>query len=134
MPLPSVVRGTALAVLLFVARQAVAQCPDGTAPPCAASRRVAVARAVPSPEARARRFILLPFRNVTRLAAQEASYQAERTTLLAQVEDLHTRLVETDADRTARGELIERQSAVLAEQGRILAKRSVKVLRKLRLA
>ena len=72
MPFPAVVRGTALAVLLFVARQAVAQCPDGTPLPCAAPRRAApAARPVPSPDARARRFLLLPFRNVTRVAAQD---------------------------------------------------------------
>jgi hypothetical protein len=58
--------------MLCAASQAGAQCPDGTPPPCAASRRAApVKRAVPSPDARARRFMLLPFRNVTRVTAQD---------------------------------------------------------------
>jgi len=54
----------------MTAATAGAQCIDGTPPPCA-SARVATARAVPGPEARARRFLLLPFRNVSRAAPQE---------------------------------------------------------------
>lgn len=66
------VRRAAFAAMLCVASRAAAQCPDGTPPPCGALRRAAsVARAVPSPDARARRFLLLPFRNVTRVAAQD---------------------------------------------------------------
>ena len=48
-----------------------AQCPDGTPPPGSAARRSTVARAVPLPDARARRFLLVPFRNVTRAADQD---------------------------------------------------------------
>jgi len=65
-------RRTVFAALLFAASRAAAQCPDGTPPPCAAPRRIApIARTVPAPDARARRFLLLPFRNVTRVAAQD---------------------------------------------------------------
>jgi len=45
---------------------AAQQCPDGTPPPCAGSRR-AVARVTPPPPAeRGRRFLVLPFRNLSR--------------------------------------------------------------------
>lgn len=65
---PVVVAG----LLALTAGTAIAQCPDGTPPPCRTARRAGgAARAVPSPEARARRFLLLPFRNVTRGAAQD---------------------------------------------------------------
>lgn len=47
-----------------------AQCPDGSPLPCAAPRAVAAVR-VPTPDARARRLLLLPFRNVTRNPAQD---------------------------------------------------------------
>jgi len=57
----------ALGAAPFAAR---AQCPDGTPPPCAGARRV-IARTIPSPSERARRFLVLPFRNVTRGAEQE---------------------------------------------------------------
>ena len=48
-----------------------AQCPDGTPPPCAGERRAATRRAPPGPAARARTFLLLPFRNVTRGEPQD---------------------------------------------------------------
>jgi TolB-like protein len=58
--------------LILHAVTAQAQCPDGTPPPCSAARRAATpAHPIPSPEARTRRFLLLPFRNVTRGAEQE---------------------------------------------------------------
>jgi TolB-like protein len=44
-----------------------AQCPDGTPPPCAATARRAAPRQAPPPAAeRARRFLVLPFRNLSR--------------------------------------------------------------------
>ena len=58
----------AAAVLTPAAR---AQCPDGTPPPCAGARRPAPRPAPPPPAARARTFLLLPFRNVTRVEAQD---------------------------------------------------------------
>lgn len=68
-------RAVFLLVGLFVAAfapRANGQCPDGTPPPCSVARRVAAAgRATPTPEARARRFVLLPFRNVTRAPAHD---------------------------------------------------------------
>ena len=53
------------------ARVAAWQCPDGTPPPCATLQRVVQRRAVPGVEQRARRFLVLPFRNVTRNEGQE---------------------------------------------------------------
>jgi len=47
-----------------------AQCPDGAPPPCAQTRRAA-ARQPPPADARSRRFLLLPFRNLTRNEAHE---------------------------------------------------------------
>jgi TolB-like protein len=46
------------------------QCPEGTPPPCSGQRQVARA-APPPPNVRARRFMLLPFRNVTRTPAHD---------------------------------------------------------------
>ena len=68
----SALRRLSFAALLLASRQAAAQCPDGTPPPCATPRRIVpIGRTVPAPDARARRFLLLPFRNVTRIAAQD---------------------------------------------------------------
>src|SRR5437667_12824772 len=55
---------------------AVAQCPDGTPPPCDTRRPAAltaVARSAPLPSAsdRGRRFLVLPFRNVSRQPDQD---------------------------------------------------------------
>ena len=60
----------------LAAGTAFAQCPDGSPPPCGATRRPvatpAASRPTPPPATvRARRFLLLPFRNVTRTPAQE---------------------------------------------------------------
>jgi tetratricopeptide (TPR) repeat protein len=52
--------------LLVAARGIEAQCPDGSPPPCATRRA-----APPAPNLRARHFMLLPFRNVTKKAEQE---------------------------------------------------------------
>lgn len=51
-----------------VASRAEAQCPNGSPPPCV---QVRATIQVPSAEARMRRFLLLPFRNVTRTEQQE---------------------------------------------------------------
>lgn len=59
-----------LAVLALAVR-AAAQCPDGTPLPCVGARRPAPRPSAPAPAARARTFLLLPFRNVTRGEAQE---------------------------------------------------------------
>ncbi len=56
------------------------QCPDGTPPPCVA--RVAVARVVPPAAAeRARRFLILPFRNISRAAEHEWLIEGATTML-----------------------------------------------------
>jgi TolB-like protein len=57
--------------LLVLATAAALQCPDGAPPPCAAARRAAAHRQPPAAAVRARRFLLLPFRNVTRAEPQE---------------------------------------------------------------
>ena len=59
-------------ILGLAARMAGAQqCPDGSPPPCAVKRPVTAPRSVPGPQERARRFLFLPLRNVTRGPAQE---------------------------------------------------------------
>jgi hypothetical protein len=68
-PHPEVIVGrTALALaacpVLFASRPAAARCPDGSPPPCAIVRQSAPA--VPSEVERGRRFLILPFRNLTR--------------------------------------------------------------------
>jgi TolB-like protein len=74
--------GAALLFFLTACPPAFAQCPDGTPPPCAAARRAAPARvAVPTPADRARRFLVLPFRNVTRAAEQEWMVEGSTTML-----------------------------------------------------
>lgn len=61
---------------------ALAQCPDGTPPPCGA--RAHVARVAPPTSAeRGRRFLILPFRNLTRAADQEWLVEGA-TTMLAE--------------------------------------------------
>lgn len=55
-------------VLLLLAEPAWAQCPDGSPPPCAPAPRAATP---PSPALRARQFVLLSFRNVTRRPEHE---------------------------------------------------------------
>ncbi len=65
--------GIAAACLLSMVTGAVrAQCADGTPPPCDVPRRAAAARAQPPPpEQRARSFLILPFRNLTRSPEHE---------------------------------------------------------------
>lgn len=62
-----------------------AQCADGTPPPCGARvvARAAAAVAVPSAQLRARRYLVLPFRNVTRQTDQEWLVEGS-TTLLSE--------------------------------------------------
>ncbi len=73
----------ALVAASLAPRLAVAQCPDGSPPPCSAR---AIARAavvtVPTPSERARRFVILPFRNVTRQADQEWLVEGSTTMLV----------------------------------------------------
>jgi len=59
-------RGLAVALAL-AARSLSGQCPDGSAPPCAAR----AASNVPAAADRGRRFLVLPFRNVSRGAEQD---------------------------------------------------------------
>src|ERR1051325_2361110 len=59
-----------LGAALLSANVADAQCPDGSPPPCA-SRRVVQSSAPPAQAIRARHFMMLPFRNVTRKPDQE---------------------------------------------------------------
>ncbi|MFI5207718.1 MAG: hypothetical protein ACHQX4_06840, partial [Gemmatimonadales bacterium] len=71
----------ACALLAGPLAAARAQCPDGTPPPCAGAR--ARARVVvPAPAERSRRFLLLPFRNVTRQSEQDWLVEGS-TTMLA---------------------------------------------------
>lgn len=63
---------TTFAALVLATAPLAAQCPDGTPPPCKSPRRAGASlAAIPAPADRARRFLLLPFRNVTRGAAQD---------------------------------------------------------------
>ena len=66
-----------LAAAACVAGPLVAQCPDGTPPPCAHAAR----RAPPSPAERGRRFLILPFRNISR-ASEHAWLVEGATTML----------------------------------------------------
>lgn len=68
-----------LGLLSLTAWPANAQCPDGTPPPCAVRRPLARA-VVPSPAERARRFLVLPFRNLT--GATETAWLVEGSTTL----------------------------------------------------
>jgi TolB-like protein len=73
----------ACALLISPLAAARAQCPDGTPPPCAGSRAAVRARVVvPTAAERSRRFLLLPFRNVTRQAEQDWLVEGS-TTMLA---------------------------------------------------
>lgn len=63
-----------LIAFIFLAAGSVelaAQCADGAPPPCGGARRAPVRRTVPNAEARARSFLLLPFRNLTRGEAED---------------------------------------------------------------
>ncbi len=59
-----------------------AQCPDGTPPPCRTAARPRVA--VPAPAERARRFLILPFRNLSRSPELEWLVEGS-TTMLGEV-------------------------------------------------
>src|SRR5438034_9783410 len=76
----SAVVGTLLSALAV--RCAAAQCPDGTAPPC---RRGATGAATTSPPPaerdRARTFLILPFRNLSRIADYQWLVEASPTML-----------------------------------------------------
>lgn len=78
----------ALALSLVATSVAAAQCPDGTPPPCDSRRSAAMtliprAAVVPSLAERGRRFLVLPFRNVTRQADQDWLVEGS-TTMLAE--------------------------------------------------
>ncbi len=59
-----------------------AQCPDGTPPPCAGARVRAAAHAPPNAAERGRRFLILPFRNLSRSPDLEWLVEGS-TTMLA---------------------------------------------------
>ena len=61
----------ALALALAAPALRAQQCPDGTPPPCAARARPLARLAPPARAERGRRFLVLPFRNVTRGEEQE---------------------------------------------------------------
>src|SRR2546430_17505605 len=72
--------GALLAAL--VVRFAGAQCPDGTAPPCSRGAPGAAATSPPPAEReRARTFLILPFRNLSRIAAYQWLVEASPTML-----------------------------------------------------
>src|SRR5204862_8225622 len=72
--------GALLAAL--VVRCAAAQCPDGTAPPCRRGTATAAATSPPPAERdRARTFLVLPFRNLSRIAAYQWLVEASPTML-----------------------------------------------------
>src|SRR5207253_2217232 len=59
-----------------------AQCPDGTAPPCSRGAPGAAATSPPPAERdRARTFLILPFRNLSRIAAYQWLVEASPTML-----------------------------------------------------
>src|SRR5256884_2132515 len=66
----------------LVVRSAGAQCPDGTAPPCSRGAPGAAATSPPPAERdRARTFLILPFRNLSRIAAYQWLVEASPTML-----------------------------------------------------
>ena len=85
----------AVATTLLPCSRAAAQCPDGSPPPCSARRSTAAPprpAAPPAAAQRARRFLLLPFRNVTRASAQDWLVSGAPVMLsaaLGQYENLH---------------------------------------------
>src|SRR3989449_5670445 len=77
-------RSAAVGVMLsaLLVRSAGAQCPDGSPPPCARSvARSAAASPPPSERDRARTFLVLPFRNLSRLAEHQWLVEASPTML-----------------------------------------------------
>src|SRR5881398_206057 len=74
------VAGALLAAL--VVRSAGAQCPDGTAPPCRRGAPGAAATSPPPAERdRARTFLILPFRNLSRIPDYQWLVEASPTML-----------------------------------------------------
>lgn len=67
---------------LGVARPVLAQCPDGTPPPCVTGTRPARATP-PAPAERGRRFLILPFRNLSRNPEHDWLVEGS-TTMLAE--------------------------------------------------
>src|SRR5437899_9839682 len=66
----------------LVVRSAGAQCPDGTAPPCSRGALGAATTSPPPAERdRARTFLILPFRNLSRIAAYQWLVEASPTML-----------------------------------------------------
>src|SRR3989442_11339596 len=66
----------------LVMRSAAAQCPDGTAPPCRRGAPEAAATSRPPAERdRARTFLVLPFRNLSRIADYQWLVEASPTML-----------------------------------------------------
>jgi TolB-like protein/tetratricopeptide (TPR) repeat protein len=79
---PAIPLFAACCLLAIPVRAARAQCPDGTPPPCAGARAAAPARVIVPPAAdRARRFLILPFRNVTRQPDHEWLVEGSTTML-----------------------------------------------------
>ncbi len=82
-----------VALLAGLASRAQAQCPDGTPPPCRAGVAPAARRAAPPPPAeRGRRFLVLPFRNLTRASEHEWLVEGSTTILadaLARWQEIH---------------------------------------------
>src|SRR5256712_7926111 len=77
-------RGAVVAALLsaLVVRSAGAQCPDGTAPPCRrGGPRAATTTPPPAERDRARTFLVLPFRNLSRSADYQWLVEASPTML-----------------------------------------------------
>lgn len=72
---------TVCSLAVLFGADARAQCPDGTPPPCAARAVGRVAVSVPSAADRARRFLVLPFRNVTRQTEQDWLVEGSTTML-----------------------------------------------------
>lgn len=71
-----------LGLLAVPAAVAGAQCPDGTPPPCSGRGPVPPAvRPVPPPPLRARQFLVLPFRNISRQPGQEWLVEGATTML-----------------------------------------------------
>src|SRR5437016_10296368 len=75
-----VVVGALLSALVM--RSAAAQCPDGTAPPCTRGAvRPAASSPPPAERDRARTFLVLPFRNLSRSADYQWLVEASPTML-----------------------------------------------------
>ena len=79
---PAAVRVLAVGCLVLQTASVLrAQCPDGTPPPCGGRVTARLIASVPSANDRARRFLVLPFRNVTRQSDQEWLVEGSTTML-----------------------------------------------------